>query len=493
MRGLTISDETLKQLAELDEAYEQWPEKRPRIAEKACDLLQSLAPWWLTADALGQAVRAGRAPTNDVDPATFTCNGLARIVCVWPWHLDARVKQRRPGQHDAALLRDACVLPVRWVLRRNAGTGQLPRALVELASRVQSEVHEAKLLGDVPEMALEWCLGSFRLAAPIEFDEATVRLELGSGFMPLAAALVVSARGGDPRPEVWATGAWNDEFNFCENVSGVAQKVRAALSFGASEFYVPAGNYVEAAEASEGKAQIHPFSVGQRLDRVLSPLIVACRARPPENAPYEDKLRYFYYTADYDHATARRYYTEALLDHVANSVRQQLPAELRALAEGQCALVTVASQSPAVALLAVRVFRPERIILMYDDNRAAERVSCAVTVRGHQRVIPVPFGRDHLTHPEQVGADVARHMEGLPAVVDLTPGSKSHTLALYHAPIPRAVRVYLQNRWTEPPRPGARGIEDPRTMQYVVVAQGSQTNVYRSVDVPTADGKDGIR
>ncbi len=467
MHGVTISRETFDSLAELAEEYGRRPRLRPYIAEKACDLVQAFAPWWLTAEALAQASRSGTPPADAVDPARFTTHGLARILCLWPTALAATIERTAPARDGARLLRDACVLPVRWVLGASRPVNPLPDPLAQLAETVRCELREVGLLAHGQEVTLEWCLGPYRLKSPIEFCD--VQLSLASGFVPLASALIVAANGGEPAVGVWSTGAWNAEFNFCENVDGVPQKVRTALSFGAEHVFVPSGNYHEAAREAARPEQVHALAVGPSLDRVLAPLLVAYRAEPPANASYEEKRAYYVYTAEYDPSRARRYYDRALLEDVAARVTQRMDAQLCSLVEGRCALVTVASQSPGVVLLAALVFRPCRIVLVYDDAQAAKQVNDELRQRGYSNVVCLRLDEDHLGTVRQLAAKINECTAGLPVIIDLTPGSKSHTLALYRAPVQRAHRVYLRNRWTQPSRKGARGIEDPDTMQYVTV------------------------
>ncbi|VTR99263.1 hypothetical protein [Tuwongella immobilis] len=135
-----------------------------------------------------------------------------------------------------AMLRNAVVLPVRWV-KDSAHSSQFPPALHELADRVRHAVFQqwfSPKSGDVPTEPPRWglhpaCSGDWQLQ-----DDLFHGLE--SAWASLSAGLVAAHLGLLPQMTAFASIALQDGYS--QIVEGLTEKMAAACDFGATVFAV---------------------------------------------------------------------------------------------------------------------------------------------------------------------------------------------------------------------------------------------------------------
>ncbi len=405
--ALSVTDATFQTLPAVA------PERLgPRRAFSICRALGPLARWWLRPEVLARACAYdGGYPglTSPELPPLSRLPGACRIVYAVP------------ADTPHSLLRPAFLLPVRWV-SGELHSPHLPKGLEELADSVARSVG---LDGWGLRMCDEAGLAGVDLSG-------LGSLRHDSGWASLAGGLIVAAGGGEPRPEVWATGCWDHRGGVAE-VDGLGEKVSLAREWRAEWFFAPAAN-VRTFAGETGSVRLRELrqglsSPGESLAEYLDSL----DAPPPIPGP-DDKGALNRAVAYY--LRQRRpdpsYYRSHLLPAVCESCRLQVRQKFRGIPPAD--LVTVVSESPETSVISAWSVSAARCLLLYTDTDSikANAARCREDLeRSGVRVTERTFEDQEDLGPV-FGAAVAGFRRGSNRVIfDLKPGTKKMTLALY--------------------------------------------------------------
>jgi hypothetical protein len=140
-----------------------------------------------------------------------------------------------------------------------------------------------------------------------------------------------------------------------------------------------------------------------------------------------------YYLSCAHEMRARKYYRTTLLPDIITELRAQWERQAGPAAASH--LVTVASDSPELAAMAVAVVRPRRCLLLSTRDKAAKADEALELIREHAagcEVVPHPFP-DLAAMLADLAEPVRAFTAGCPpeeVVLDLTPGTKEISLAL---------------------------------------------------------------
>lgn len=340
-------------------------------------------------------------------------------------------------------LRDTFALPLRWRAGQ-ANDSQLPAALRHLADRVR---HAAGVFG--------WGLGYADAVAGSAADLSELDLLADSGWVPLYGGLRLAQDDLQPRPDVWATGAWDDDRGVT-GVDGVANKSAFARELGVRQLFVPAGE-----EESVTRAGLEAGTLARlgnrRLDAVDEYLLTmgAPPAAPDLDDPEELRDRAFRRCRAYWQRLPRDRAATFFQTHLLPEVVRRCRAQVRNAQPGWevATLVTIVSGSPELVEIAAGATLARRVVLLYTGDgqyadlaaRAGERLA------HHHAVEVVPFegGEDGMEDA------LAQALAGLGLspllglAFDLTPGSKRMTLALDRMArerYPGAALIYLGHK-----------------------------------------------
>lgn len=434
-----------------------------RAWECVCQLGEVLARW-VAHPVLLQQAAAYLEQTGDHTGAAVLCqrpqlpqaSGSCWVVFI-----------TSPGKYPC--LRPACVLPLRWH-QGASHSSALPPSLRQLADQVL-ETLRAEASADSPYRE-PWGL---HLASETGLDDydfsQLLDVTCNSGFASLAAGLVVAVEGGTPRPAVWASAGWNDDFG-PDRVEGLAAKLQLATEWGASDFFV-AGSQVDEAQAAVAQRHlalnIHGLGAPQptspragKADPVKSALasyLQQLETPPAADATPAQRTAYYLRLRPSEPNLARRYYRDCMLADIAARCRALLPADFKSPA----VLVTVLSHSPELVSLAASVVRPTLCIVLYTPD-----LKTKLTPEIHWlqdsfsvEIDPMLIDADQRTWLDHLPARLRGRLEEVPpgpVYFDLTPGSKLLTVGLTLAARPGDKRLYLSHDfdrgpipWTEQP------------------------------------------
>lgn len=463
---LQVNDATLKRLRELDECYVQaTPEARKGLVWESIRQLAQLAPWWLEPSALSQFVRerphyrSVLGWLQDGALPSETNDALALVTCTF------RPLTFEVGSRPLAdrLLRPAQVLPLCWYPREE--DGNLPDSLLELATKVR-RLFRAEGYG------LDWWFPNRKC-----IDARELSLTADSAFFALAAGLKMAlVKQHSPavraRPTVWVTGAWDFEANEVEEVGGIEAKVSTMLQFQAEHVFVPPQNYHQARAVvrQQGKDPncVKMLPLVNDPEQALRPILAELRLPPAPSDPFVERKDYWVHLGRYAPVSkTNQYYRENLLNDVAELCRRKLPPSLDHLARKETLLVTSLSHRPEMVLIAHRVFRPSRVVLLVKSLQHKPWTEFQPLLdqwreKHHLQYEPREFAAespdDAFALARQLYDDLKDSASGRPIVVDLTPGPKLATLGLFAHCSPGVHLVYLQHRYhpeIRQPEPGS--------------------------------------
>ncbi len=474
-----ISARTMEELFELAQAYDSEPAHRLYLVREAVCLLGDLSPWWLAPDALDLVANSCPDPryrdyarlARSAEPEP----GLALVTCVWK-----ECGASPAGADHWGLLRHGAVLPVRWYAGRSHDE-TLPQRLLELADAVLEEFATEKGWPTdgcpLDEFGLGWAS-----ALSGKIDARSLPMEAESAFFALAAALYLArhAPQAPSNPKIWVSAAWDPNDRYVRRVDGIRYKVATALQFGAKTIFVPPGNLHEARKAVQDLSAdaspdvVRSVPTQNTFAATLKPILVQYRVRPPANAPFDELKAYHLYIAPLDRRQCKEFHASHLFPHIVKKCVEQLPPDLRELAERRPVLVAPVSHSEDLIRLAWRVFNCRKLVAVLiggKDTPAARQ--------GLERLknwdIPEPclFEFPERGWPEtcararELYEQVLRELDG-PVLVDLTPGFKVVSLALLLARpagnLPETHYVYLSHDWlplsgVREPAPGSQRYE----------------------------------
>jgi hypothetical protein len=404
------------------------PEALARPAEslnpaEACALaseLGSLARWWLRPEVLVRAAQGSALPAEEAGWWLERPRLSGQPGACW-----VLFRSESPGH---GLLRDAFLLPLQWAAGR-PHSRRLPPALSALADDVLRVVR--------PAGPADYGL---QLGPPLERERVNLgRLELRaeSGWAPLAAGLILLTEGGEPDPQVWATGCWDARAGGITAVDGLAEKLALAREHGVREFFVPAAQRRELPAQGAERPTVGVLTAEGDPRLALRAYLAALEARPPAEETAEGRDRraaYFLRLHGRDQERARRYYREDLLRSIARHCRAQVERRPRPAAP---VLVTIASGNPELIYLAAEIVRPRRCVVLHTPGdtparqvKAAETLLAGGTARCP--LVPVECADDDAlpTRLRQAVSQAADGSDPQEVVLDLTPGTKLMSLSL---------------------------------------------------------------
>jgi hypothetical protein len=323
----------------------------------------------------------------------------------------------------------AYLLPLEW--RPDTSHSQrLPAKLIALASSVTQE------LG-----AEGWGLHPSAAAglAEVSLQAADGHLEVKSGWAALAGGLVVALDRGKPDPRVWATGRWEGDPPGIRPVGHLDAKIALAAAYGRGHFFVPATQVAEA-ESIVARAGYEGVQIGS-LEEGVSDARVALRAyrrrlrtAPGRSDPGPDRRDY--YLGDLDPQEEKHYYRENLLPDILKSIREKW--EVLGGGVPVTHLVTIASDNPALVVMAASAVRPTgKCLVLYTADKMRQWEDARNLLEREKdrfpcKVVPVSFeSMEKLL--EKMKERVQSLLQGASSaevVLDLTPGSKEMSLVL---------------------------------------------------------------
>lgn len=357
---------------------------------------------------------------------------------------------------DLPLIREAFVLPLRWV-RDAEHSARLPVELEELAKLTVKSMRDA-----MAESRTCWGLQLAGQLGSVELRELHVAPE--SGWAPLAAGLYLAAQGGVPDPTVWATGSWSFSDGLLP-VEDIGLKSRLAAEFGARLFFVPEGQQPdESSDAPVARGlQLAALRTGTLLpSRALAELLRRLDAPPasPSSAADEDavdRCTRYYLRQPLDRPETKAFYVERLLPTIiqrrCGEVRPQYP-EWR-----PTHLVTIVSGSPELVELTARALDVDQCLLLHTPDKKQGQLA----EQAKDRLEDEASGRKRIggscgafDNDSGVVASLERRIGTFIAglapekiVFDLTPGTKLMTYALSRLAPPGSWLVYIQHVWRD--------------------------------------------
>ena len=410
----------------------------PFLASEAALRLGPLARWWLRPEVLETAAEAD---VPDPIRASWLRRPALHLGSGSCWILVAK-----PYRRELPLLRPAFILPVIW--RREASAyGVLPDALERMARGVRRDMVETGLVdADAAD--------GLRLAMPNH--EGLGRIDLSglegvtwdSAWLPLAGGLVMAAEGGRPRADVFATGALRD--GAIRAVESIEAKLAVAEEWGARTLFAPEEGLERLGDP--GSLEVAGVtSDGRPVREVLRPYLEALEVPPPASAPRPSRARHYLRTAD--EGRARAYFTETCLPEIAGECAEALA---RRLERPPDALVTIASDSPDLVLLATAALRPRRCLILHTPDRhsdgirameGGELAGCSLELAVFETG---PAMRDQLRDAVE---RFRWRAGGGPLAIDVTPGRKDMSVALaLTAARPDDAVLYFPHRMDRPTR-----------------------------------------
>jgi hypothetical protein len=342
-------------------------------------------------------------------------------------------------------------LPMCWK-RGSAHDHRLPDGFADIADNVIEELRRTNHVN-----------GEWGLHLDLEAELHGCRIDASSAFAALVGGLLLTVWEGEPRPDVWATGAWYSRGGLRE-IDGVEEKLLAAAELGCRVFAAP-GAQVEIAQDFVDKQRLAIEVVSLRHGQVdprlaLTEYLERLQVPPGRHDPSTLRAQYYLNISDSDRA--REYYRKTIFEDVVLKCRDDLQStgqECRNVGS----LVTVVSHGWEIVLVAAGVFQPRRVLLLHDRNsaefcRAVDTILTEVRKAKEEyssdgngflreiEFVPVPF--EERRFPGMVcefGRLLREHAAEDPTVVDVTPGTKTMSLALWCV-APRASRfIYWQH------------------------------------------------
>ena len=330
------------------------------------------------------------------------------------------------------LLRRAFVLPLVWSDREKTHSPQLPQGLAAMADRVLRTLAEE---GHVPVDGPQWTLQFAPGSGLRRCDLSNLLLEYESGWVSLAAGLMLAIEGGVPDRTVWASAVWHEG----GGLHGVAaetlsEKLNLAAEFGAREFFVSEST----ARTIRDQGREWPFQIRALPEGVAAPrqalldYFNSLDVPPRETDPFERRKQYFLRSRETSHALA--YYDRCLLRTVSENVHRKIV--IRFPNWSATHFVTIVSGRPQLVRVGVEAISPQQCLLLYtpEENHIQQelpKVSRMLQDRG-VNVTPFEFSNTADMHSsfEQAITAFARGVAPERLVFDLTPGSKLMTLTL---------------------------------------------------------------
>ena len=354
------------------------------------------------------------------------------------------------------LLREALLLPVCW----EKGThpdNRLPVKLLDLADDILDSLCRYAE-GRTETWAGSLCSDDWSLCAAVDVDLGGFEIDPKSAAVSLMAGLLVVASGGKPNPKIVATGAWKAGVGI-ESIGGLGPKTQlAACSPGVQMLFVPEFQQPGAEQFAD---EIRANGSGGPLDikslktttsdplRALSDLLAELEMPPSDNAEFTERKDHYLRLVGWNRDGAQRYYRNRLLSEIVARCRTKVQAQT---SDGSFdVLATILTRNYDLAVIAVGAFRPNRCILFFTDDTKKHLNDCREQMApwlAKDRVQPIEIDAEaDVESLAQTISDTLRPVCDQKLVIDLTPGKKTMTLAMYEAAPPAAMLYYLHNKW----------------------------------------------
>jgi hypothetical protein len=274
--------------------------------------------------------------------------------------------------------------------------------------------------------------------------------DYASVWAPLAAGLLLAAYKGKPDPAVWSSGVWLAKKGI-QPINELEAKLTVAADFGAKTFFVPEPDVENAGSIATSRKiplKILAIIAGKPSPNdALRDYRARLHLRPARNDPKTERAAYYL-----DRPTpqdAQQYYLDDILSDVAADCCRRLDESwpCRTIA----ALITTVSGGTELIDLAVRVLRPPKCLALYSDRfeTAARQVKERIEADRSGPACEVRLEKFHARQFDpmvmEFRACLDRFTCGIPPaqiVIDLTPGMKTITLALFHLASQRSHLVY---------------------------------------------------
>lgn len=392
---------------------------------KAAAHLGPLTSWWLDPDALSRLIlidpeyaAGAHLPLPDMQV------GSCRILAV---------RERLPP--EPRLLAKCLVFPLQWSFGTSHSQG-LPRPLVCLAERVRDEL----------EITTPWGLQPAFPLRDINLSQWT-DFKPDSGWASLAASLILASQGIRPRPEVWASAAYQ-RGECIVRVAGIEEKIAAARRFGAQHVFLPIENRPDAAgwtTRTTGMLALHylPFGASRPRD-CLRPYLDLLGQPPTADDSFETRSNFYVLLSN--PAQARQYYLDVILDEAVT----RLTPEFERQANGRYdTLITVVSHSDELARLAARIVGPSKCLLLHDVGRDQSAGEIRRDLAHHGIDARIAAFNDEPIQSLRIQFEraILENAPGDRVVVDLTPGKKKMSVALAEIALSRGFDcLYVDHR-----------------------------------------------
>lgn len=317
---------------------------KPGHLEELVRKMGALADWWLAPELVRRLQEELQVPINP-HPSLPGAAGTCYVLFA----------QNSPPRWPA--LRPAFVLPLQW-RRDEPHSPHLPHKLRDLAERVANAISKSNW---GLHLSSEAGLDGINLS---DFDE---HFQVGSGWAALAGGLMVAAEGGQPDPLVWATGAWG-QMGGLQPVCYLEAKIQSAAEYGARQLFVPKSQEQDAQEIISRLST--GLEIGTLQEGTPDPKLALSAYRdaldlPPLREDTREK-RKAWYLRQQNTARATEYYRMHLLPDIIEDLQRQWDRE----SDGSAThLVTIISDNPELACLAVAVVRPQQALMLYSKDK----------------------------------------------------------------------------------------------------------------------------
>jgi len=422
-KPIKINQETIKLCLSI--APDDWT---PNDAVQAISSLGPLAPWWLPRHVLELAAtdplvdehaRQYYLRSAQTPPAIPAHAGTACILLA---------SQSLPA-HD----RLGFVLPVQWVSETDR-QHHLPPGLLKVADSVQKVLVERSLL-----------LPQHQAPMQLQLPDSLASIDLSSldwaswqsAWLPLAGALIALRSGSVCDQAVWATGAFGDDI---EKVTDIDVKCAAAQRWGVRKFFYPRDSTDLPPEHDDIVFQELSYgNIPPDRRKLLSLLTPYLDALAPHDAGLQDgRLSNDDLATRYLRLNRREPADDFFIQHCVPRMADELRLKLGEQGTIPPLLVTVASNTIAVAFLTLAVLRPKQCLILYTAEdpyilkKASQLLAYGKTIEG---CIPILHQiQDINNFASEAYEAVAQHCGDAASAdlaYDLTPGKKEMSLDLF--------------------------------------------------------------
>jgi hypothetical protein len=336
-----------------------------------------------------------------------------------------------------ASLPDGLSLPIRWHRVSDGGNVVDDCCLPEFVRETAKQVRDASGIQN-------WAVA--RLTMHEEYDFSSFPSDGGSGFLPMAVALMLAVTGAAPRPEIWSTGAWDDATKTLQPVE-LGGKLHAwrMANLDGGEFNAPAGSSAPPASAADVK--FVPISAGPKFLAKIELLLQKVDAPPGDGAPLSSWVAYLGRSHNNNFPTKTKHYAKFARE-LGQASRDKETDLIK-----PCHLVLMPSKQPTGTMLSIATWQADTVHLLLSTEAssvALEAIESFVQRHLPNVTLKCPSvsggGMNALDEITQASCDIVRSIlediarqgeasRGAPPVilVDVMNGTSAMTTALVKA------------------------------------------------------------